>query len=349
LNPQGTSAAFATAQANKTNSQIKDFVLTRAKSFTLASIDNETIDASKGDANAFMEALTVEIDGSLHQAARSLAIDLYGTGSGSLGQLSATSGVTTLITLSDIESVTNFEVGQKLVLSTANGGGTVKTGTITVTGVNRDLGTVTVSPSMATLSAVGAVNDYIFREGDYDQRLKGLQAWLPASAPTGGDNFFSVDRSVDTSRLAGIRFDGTNQPIEEVLIKAASRVAREGGKPNYCFVNYAKFAELENALGSKVQYIDLKANAEIGFRGVVINGPRGPIKVVPDANCPGNKAFMLDLSVWKLYSLGKAPKILDTDGLKMLRESNANAVEIRIGFYAQLGCNAPGYNAVISL
>jgi len=100
---------------------------------------------------------------------------------------------------------------------------------------------------------------------------------------------------------------------------------------------------------SKVQYIDLKANAEIGFRGVVINGPRGPIKVVPDANCPGNKAFMLDLSVWKLYSLGKAPKILDTDGLKMLRESNANAVEIRIGFYAQLGCNAPGYNAVISL
>lgn len=42
-NPQGTSAAFATAQANKTNSQIKDFVLTRAKSFTLASIDNETI------------------------------------------------------------------------------------------------------------------------------------------------------------------------------------------------------------------------------------------------------------------------------------------------------------------
>ena len=42
-NPQGRSAVFANAQANKTNTQIKDFTLTRNHDYSLASIDNETI------------------------------------------------------------------------------------------------------------------------------------------------------------------------------------------------------------------------------------------------------------------------------------------------------------------
>jgi hypothetical protein len=347
-NPQGRSASFANAQANKTSSQLKDFVLTRAKDYSLASIDNETLDASKGNANAFMEAATTEIDGAINSAARSLAIALYGSGSGRIGQLSATSGVTTLITLAEPEDVTNFEKGQTLVLSTADGGGSVKTGTLSVTNIDRDLGTVTVTPSMATLTAVGAVNDYIFVQGDYDAKIKGLRAWLPDSAPS-ATLFFSVDRSVDASRLGGIRFDASAMPIEEGLIKAASRAAREGAKPNYCFLNYSKYADLENSLGSKVQYIDMKVNAEISFRGIQINGPRGPIKVVPDQNCPSDRAFMIQLDVWKLYSLGKAPKILDTDGMKMLRDSSADSVEVRVGYYAQLGCRAPGYNVNIKL
>lgn len=348
-NPQGRSASFSSAQANKTSSQLKDFVLTRAKDYSLASIDNETLEASKGNSNAFMEAATTEIDGAIHSAARSLAIALYGTGSGKIGQLSATSGVTTLITLAEPEDVTNFEKGQTLVLSTANGGGSLKTGTLTVTNIDRDLGTVTVTPSMATLTAVGAVNDYIFVQGDYDAKIKGLLAWLPSVAPSPSESFFNVDRSSDASRLAGIRFDGSAMPIEEALVKAASRAAREGAKPDYCFVNYSKYADLENSLGSKVQYIDMKVNAEIAFRGIQINGPRGPIKVVPDQNCPSDRAFMLTMNVWKLYSLGKAPKILDTDGLKMLRDSSADSVEVRVGYYAQLGCRAPGWNVNIKL
>ena len=100
---------------------------------------------------------------------------------------------------------------------------------------------------------------------------------------------------------------------------------------------------------SKVQYVDIRTNAEIGFRGIVINGPRGPIKVIPDQNCPSDRAFMLQMDVWKLYSLGKAPKILDADGMKMLRDSNADSVEVRVGYYAQIGCRAPGWNSNIRL
>ena len=58
---------------------------------------------------------------------------------------------------------------------------------------------------------------------------------------------------------------------------------------------------------------------------------------------------MLQMDVWKLYSLGKAPKILDSDGLKFLRDSTADSVEVRVGYYAQLGCRGPGYNVRVAL
>ena len=346
--PQGRSATFSTAQSNKTNTQFKAFLLTRDKDYSLASIDNETIEASKGNSNAFMEAATTEIDGAIESCTRSLAIAMYGSGSGSIGQVQASSTGTSF-QLSDVEEVTNFEVGMEIVFSVADGGGALKSGSVTITGVDRDSGVVSVDALTAIDGGSGvAANDYVFVEGDYDLKIKGLRAWLPDSAPSVSDSFFSVNRSADSTRLAGIRFDGSALPIEEALIEAASRIGREGGRPDYCFMSYSKFADLEKALGSKVQYIDHKVG-EIGFRGILIHGPRGPIRCIPDQNCPSDRAFMLSMSYWKLYSLGKCPKILDSDGLKMLRESNADAVEVRVGYYAQMGCRAPGFNANILL
>lgn len=351
-NPQGRSATFSTAQANKTSTQITDFVLTRARDYSVASIDNEVLEASKGDANAFMEAATTEIDGAIHSASRSLAIALYRTGSGSIGRMSNAAFATPVIQLSQIEDVTNFEVGQTLVLSSTDGGGVVKAGTMEIVGVDRDLGTVTVNGNISALVATAAQNDYIFVEGDYDKKVKGLLAWLPSTAPTSGDNFFSVDRSADVTRLAGVRYDGSAMPIEEAIIGAIHRVSREGGRPTHCFMSYEKWDELAKALGTKVQYIDdvvKSGDAVLNFRTIMVHGPKGQVKIVADQNCPSDRAFLLQLDVWKLYSLGKAPRIFDADGLKLLRESTADAVEVRAFYYAQLGCRAPGYNSNVKL
>ena len=343
--PQGRSATFSDAQANKTNTQLKAFLLTRQADYSLASIANETIEASKGNANAFMEAATVEIDGAIESATRSLAIACFGDGSGAIGQVLATTSSVATFTLKQIDDVTNFEVGMQLKLNATKTGSSETLSTaVTVDGINRDTGVITLSAS-ASLTA----NHFIYQEGDYDAKIKGLNAWVPSTAPGSTDSFFGVNRSSDATRLGGIRFDGSSLPIEEALIGGASRVAREGGKPDVCFMNYSNFADLEKALGSKVSYVDVKASPEIGFRGILIHGPRGPIKVIPDQNCPKDVAFMLQMDVWKLYSLGKAPKILDSDGLKFLRDSSADSVEVRVGYYAQLGCRGPGYNVRVAL
>jgi hypothetical protein len=341
--PMGRSADFSKAVTNKSASQLKAFLLTRKADYAIASIANETIEASKGNSNAFIEAATFEIDGAIESATRSLAISLYGDGSGSLGVVGALSTGTATndtVTLATIQDVTNFEVGGSFVFGS---GTTIRT----IDAINRDTGVIEFSDNVSTVGGTVAAKIYI--EGDKDAMLSGLASWLPSTAPAGTDSFFGVNRSADASRLGGIRFDASSLPLEEGLIGAAARVAREGGKPDVCFVNYNNFADLEKALGSKVSYVDVKVNPEIGFRGILIHGPRGPIKVVPDQNCPNGVAYMLQMDVWKLYSLGKAPKILDSDGLKFLRESTADAVEARIGYYAQLGCRAPGFNVRIAL
>lgn len=346
--PQGRSATFSDALANKTNSQLKAFLLTRKSNYSLADIDNETLEASKGNANAFIEAATTEIDGAIESATRSLAISLFGDGGGSIGQIDTTVAGTTL-TLNQADDITNFEVGMQIDFYTAATGGTKRAGgPLTIDAVNRDAGSMTVSANLNTITGITAL-DYIVPEGDYDLMLSGLEAWVPSTAPSSTDSFFGVNRSADATRLGGIRFDGASLPLEEALIGAASRAAREGGKPDVCFMNYSNFADLEKALGSKVSYVNIKVKPEIGFRGIEINGPRGVIKVIPDQNCPKDVAFMLDMSMWKLYSLGKAPKILDPDGLRFLRVSTADSVEVRVGYYAQLGCRGPGYNVRIAL
>jgi hypothetical protein len=346
-NPMGRSATFATAQANKTASKIVEFLLTRKSDYALASITNEVLEASMGNANAFMEAATCEIDGAINSAARSLAIGMFGTGSGSLGQV-ASGMATTTITLSNLNDITNFEVGMVLKAATTEPATTLRAGSVTVTGVDRDAGTLTAAAAWTAGIAALVANDYLVVEGDATNKIKGLQAWLPYVAPTGGDSFFGVDRSVDPSRLAGIRQDGSSKPIEEALIDVAARLGREGGSPDIAFLDFSKYADLEKALGSKVQYINEKVG-EIGFAGLQIQGPKGIIKIFADQNCPSGYGFLLTKDTWKLYSLGAAPKILDSDGLKMLREAAADSVEVRVGYYAQLGSNAPGFSGIVKL
>lgn len=356
-NPQGRSRTFANAQARAaaTSSLVTDFVLTRKKDYSLATIDNETLEASKGDPNAFMDAATTEIDGAIQAATRNLAISVYRTSSGAIGQVLAEpseTSTTFTLTMKSVSDAANIEVGQMLVIHSAASGGSKRNSDGTddewvVAAVNRSTGVITFTGDY-TSSGTIAADDYIFVEGDRGASISGLEDWIPASAPT-STSFFGVDRSVDTDRLGGLRLDGSTLPIEEALIEADAMVAAQGWGLDHFFMNPSTFGDLKKALGSKVQYVDMQANAKISFRGIMLDGAKGPIKVVADHNCQGNRVWGLKLSMWKLYTLGKAVRVLDTDGLQMLRQSTADGVEVRYGQYGNVGCRAPGSNINIQL
>ena len=354
--PVGLSADFATAQSNQSSSSQSAFTLTRVKEYGVAVIDGELIEASKGNEGAFLEATKREIDGVLHGVARRISIGLYRDRAGSIGQISAGSNVgTATITLANPEEIVNFYVGQKLVASATEGntGGLRSAGaTVTLTAVDRDAGTLTASGNWSAGIAAVAASDYLFTEGDQTgtasaNKVAGLSAWVPSSAP-GATTFFGVDRSVDTDRLGGVRVDGSSLNIAEALMKGCARLAREGAKPDVIFMPFDQYLNLINYLGSKVQFVDLKAGG-VGFQALLVHAPHGAVKVVPDGACKPGRAFALQMDTWKLASLGECPHILDADGNRMLRQSTADQYEVRVGAYYQLGCYAPGYNANITL
>ena len=358
--PQGRglgAAGFTAGLANMSSSVYNKFTVTRIADYAFGQVTTEAIRASKNDAGSLVDGLKAEVDGAIYTNMRSLAIGMFGNSGAARGRISATSTVgTPTITLATLTDITAFEVGMILnVASTDGTTGAKRAGTVTVVGLDRVFGTITVSGNWSAGIAAVAVNDFVFQNGDFEATktgLSGLGAWLPLVAPAGGDNFFGLDRSSDVTRLAGIR-DTTHAggPIEETIIDLAALVVREGGMPNKVIMNPLDVALLIKALSSKVIYDRSKSfdEPDIDFKTVAVQGPAGQLDVVGDVNCPQGRGYMLQLDTWCLESLGAAPGILDDDGNKILRSPTSDSYIVRVGYFANLTCVAPGWNAVFSL
>lgn len=342
------------------SSTYQRFVVPHYNDYATANITGDAIDSAKGNENALIDVLTAEIDGSLYSASRSLAIAMYKNGGGSRGQISTGSSTgSATITLTTIQDIVNFEVGMPLQAASTDGtSGSVRSGVAYVIGVDRDLGTITVSNSLGgsatawnTCISGATTSDYLFQYGDFGNAMPGIAGWIPSTAPSSSDSFYGVNRSADATRLAGVRYNGNGGPIEETLIETAARLGREGSAPDYCFLNPLNYSQLVKALGAKVIYDRAKVvdEPDIGFEAVKLQGPRGSIKVVGDVNCPFGVSYMIKSDTWSLRSIGKAPRIIDLDEVSMLRVSNNDAYEVRIVSRVCMTCDAPGWNATITL
>lgn len=355
-NPQGRSSTFSQAQTRgaATTFLLDSFELTRAEDNAIVSIPAQEIEASKGKENSFIEGLAGQIDGSIETLSRSISRKLYRDASGYVATVAEPADGVYTIALQKAGDIVHFEVGQQIEIYSAKSGGSLRivaTGvsTLTIVGVNRSSGIITTD--VAYVAAQGTIvdGDYLFFKGDRGLSIAGLESWLPLVAPTSGDSFFGVDRSVDT-RLSGNRYDASAVTMwEDKFINASINLAREGAKPDVCFVSYKDYASLQSELGVKVRYVQTKVTPEIGFSGIEIYGAKGNIKIIPDVDCPEGFGYMLQMDTWKFYSLGKAIRPVNMNGQLLTIASDSNSYEVRHVCWANLGCKAPGYNMVIKL
>lgn len=349
----GDAVDFSNAQGGKSGSQYTKFTITRSSEYAVGGLTTEVMRASRSNKGALVKALKTEIDSSLYKMGRAMAAGLWGNGGGALGKISAGSNVgTATITLSDISQIVNFEKGMVLQASVDDGtaAGGLRSGgtTVTIAGVDRDLGTITATGNWTAGIAAVAASDFLFRKGDYAAKIKGVPAWIPDAAPS-ATLFFGVDRTQDTVRLGGARWNAAGVPIEEALIEAPHRLAIHGGSPTHGFLNNRDFANVVKALQARV-FINVETDVpDIGFTAVTIPGPMGDIKLIPDPNVPRNKLYLLQLDTWKIHTLGACPGFIDDDGLgQLVRDYNADSHEYRMVAFWQLACEEPGWNMVVT-
>jgi len=351
---QGRSGDFATAQANQTAPVLAKFMLTRKSDYSLATIDNQTLEATQNDVEAFIKASELHIDAAYHTIVASAASGIFRAGTGTIGQIHAdwTDGNDGVFELAEAVQALQFEVGMAITASSGDGSGTVRAGVGYVLAVNVASGSITVSTTRGGAAGeptAWAALDYLQVQGDYNAKISGFGAWLPIVRTGLATSFYGVNRSLHERRLAGVYHDGSAQSIEEAAIDLSNYTAENGGSGSKLITNYRSYGALKKALGSKVQYVDLETEVGIGFRGIRISGDDGEIDVIPDRNCPARLGYLLDMDTWCLRSVGEVPHIITygKEGLEMLRVSNQDAAEVRIAYYANLECNDPGANGVV--
>lgn len=349
---QGNSATFSNAQNNQTPELIAEFLLTLTSDYSLATLTQQAMLASQDDKGSFIKFSKDFVDKAIQASGNRASTSLFRTGTGTRGVI-ATGGITAgVITLSNASDVVNFGVNQTLQAAATDGGTPVAAlGYV----ISRDVsaGTITVSATAiggaAGSPAAWAAGNFLLVQGDSNAVFKGFAGWLPSTTPTGSDSWYGVNRSPDP-RLYGLYYNGGVGPIEEAIIDSALYNAREGGQPGHFITNFASYSALSKALGARREFVNLETDGGIKFRGIKLIGPNGDIECFADRSCQSKTGYLLQMNTWKLYSLNAVPFIFRYgDGLEMLRVANADASEVRCGFYAGLGCNAPGYNSQVRL
>ena len=371
-NPAGRSHTFANAQAQQTASGVSSFFVYAIADYQVVTITNLLMEQTKSNAGAFVNEASRSLDNGIKNLSNNMAFELFSGGTATRGVISSAgisnnAGVITF-TLANKQTCAQFEIGMTLQGSATDGGAALQNvpGTIDaiqVTSVNRSTGTIVGTTVQGAPASTWVATTCLQILGDVGLAgasttagmlgLSGLAAWIPSVDPVAGvDSFWGVDRGKDPTRLAGIRYNASAQSISEGITSALALANREGAAPDLIIMDFQSYATLINELGAKVQYVQLEHDeVEIAFEAIHFHSAYGKIPVISDRSCPAQTAYCLTTDTWKLRTLGKAPHILTygMEGLEALRVSTQDCLEIRVAYYGNVICSAPGYNMVVSL
>lgn len=369
----GASATYSYADANQSSPLVAEFLVTRVSDFSLATIDGQLLAAATTDPGSFIDGSELMIDAAWQQAVNRQASAMYRNGAGTIAQISsvtlASAGVYTVV-LSNRDDNVQFGVGQTIVaVQNIDGSGTAPTDVAVVSAVIRsgpNAGTLTVTSS-TNLVADWPTTYYLATQGDLPTlannnfqpstsattnslvKMAGLAAWLPIATPGNTDSFFSVNRSLDPTRLAGTNFNASGLSLEEGMLQGTSQIAMQGGRVDTAVCSYATYTALIISLGSKLVYVDEKVG-EIGFRGVQVNGANSVINVFPDRSCPDGFIYAIELDDWTLRSQNESVHILKyLDEIEILRVPGQDSAQLRVGGYFNMYPRHPGHNGAIQV
>lgn len=375
----GRSANFGNAQQYQTAPQTVEFNVTRVQNYSLATLTGDFLRASAQNIGAFMPGAELNVKSAFQSIGNDLAHDIFGDGSGMRGSYGLGAGSISggVIQLDSLGQVYQFAVGMALVSYSISGLTPTQSTSAAigyVIAVDTSAGTVTVSATQGGAAGVptswSTSFPYLAQAGDVNfvsnglnsanmLKVAGFAAWIPSVVPGGSDNFFGVNRSISPTKLAGLRFAGANESIQDALIDAVNQLAANGseaGDPDFIFINPVSYQTLVKQLTSQgvYQMVKAKINEEvsISFKALVLPTANGEISILQDRNCPSQTAYIVTLKTWKLRTLGKCPQFLTYPGFYDqlgIPVPGSDAIQLQIGYYGNLTCNAPGANAVVTL
>ena len=340
-----------------TPSQGVQFAVTPAIMTNLMGIG--ALAASSGGASigTIVKPVKHELDQAIRKVSKIASIELWSDGFPSIGTIPTASASTTL-TLGDPDDVIKFSVGDVIVFAAARTTGALRAGSLSVTKVNQNAGTLVVS---ANTNSVATSGDFIFiantrNTGATKIAITGVQGWLPS---VGAAGFFGVDTTID-DRLIGMQLTASASDIEAAFVDGIAKCliySANGPKDITAFMHPSVWATLSKAIQSKTMAImPTEKKGQDGnflYSGWKITTPNGVIDVFTPQFCPKAKIFMLNMNTWTLVGWGiEFPSIIGGNfgaGPPIFMDPATGLIRAMVGGFPQLECNAPGWNLTITL
>jgi hypothetical protein len=351
-NPQAISGSFANAQTVSTDdgaSKGVQFGAKRKVKYGIIRIDGVALNASKGNDGAFIELVSMESEGVFEEMGDTLAFELHRDGTARRGTRSGALIDTHTVQLANVDDARNFKVGMRVMAAENTDGTSPRAGSTHVTAIDEDLGRVTLNDQgdITTFTA----GDHLFRLGDIGSAVDGFESHLPLAAPSASEDFRTVDRSVDTRRLAGARVDDTATSIEENAGLVAIKIGQTGQKATHLLLNPIRFWEVARRLNAKVVYDGGGGKAGYGFEAFDVSTPAGTLKAVSDPDAPTDRGRVINIETWTWKHLTSPwiHSITDDKGGMFLRVHNADAIEGRIRTMGNTILWRPGANGTFSI
>lgn len=356
-NPQGSAGTVPAAQAAVQQGNYLRFQLTRIRHYGIARITGEAAEAAVRTEGALVDLWDNETKGIATTEMSTLATYAYGTGDGTLSQILSGSATPT-ITLPTTVNMNYFELGMSLqAVSTTGLSPVIRALAVAntppkITAIDRRARTITTTGNWSAAITGLVDTDYLVRWGDAvpgaaaapTAVITGLGGYVVGGTTPG--TLFQLNRNQDPVRLAGQAIDYTGWAMEDAVVDASAQAGFHGvGYPDLLVANNVDVANMKKSLGAKITYQKSDttgAGATHSFSKLVIEGEAGPIEVLADPFCPRNKAFLLTLDAFSIFSIGAAPSLAKFDGLDVLRIPTDDVYEVRFKTYGQMKCKLPG-------
>lgn len=350
-NGGGRGHSFANAQANASDASRTAFVITQSWTYGYQIVQNTDIRAANGDLGAIYDLYADCMDAAMRACGDDEELILHGEGFGVIGTISSNSGGGPyVLTLTVPQQAINFEPKMVLVSAVAKNSGSLDTGTATVTAVDQQGGTVTVSANGGWTPA----NTHILsvqgnKIASANAQLNvGLRGWLPLTAPTSGDSFFGVDRSESVVNLAGWRQTTSTGSLATDTKALANNISRNSSaKPDIALYSYANFDKLENLVDNKTRYPMPGRDVDVFYEALQIGFAKGRLAATPTPFMDEDVYYVLQSDTWTLWSAGNEPvqsAVPDKQGF--ITDFQSDARQIRMVAQTIFSCESLGWNGV---
>jgi hypothetical protein len=337
-----------------------NFIINWMPTYGFAEVPMTSIALSQNKDTGAVPLLVDAVRDARKSCARDVELALAGDGYGTRGVIKSNtnpSGVIYVLTLTNISDAMPINIGDSLVSNASTTTTSLDTGSFTVTGVDRDAGTITGNAiggwtptnthnlylSLDKLTSVGIGNP---------SKFFGLSGFLPTNSTARTATFANVDRSQDPQNLAGCYLTASSTAIRAGINAMIAKILpKQDANPSQLFMSANTMMALMNELNNSVRYTEVEVEGTVNFEGIQFSTTMGKAKASFAIGIPDNLIYVLTRDSW-LYGSpisGDVVQSATNFGKDYVDSYNKVAAQVRQWSFGALRCNAPGLNGVILL